>query len=68
MIKKYDYCEKLLLHDTKILSFVLMKVWKPWDIQIKWFRGGMIPFVWCYKDAEDDFMAFMTDSKGRIKL
>lgn len=47
VIKKYDYCEKLLLHDTKILSFVLMKVWKPWDIQIKWFGGGMIPFVWC---------------------
>ena len=44
VIKQQDYGEKLLLHDTKILSFALMKVWKPWNNQIKWFKEGMIRF------------------------
>lgn len=45
VIKKYEYCKKLLFYDTKTLSQALMKVWKPQDISIKWFRGQMTLFL-----------------------
>lgn len=59
VIKKCDYCEQLPPHDAKTLSYALTKVSKTWNIHLKGFSGR--------KDAQEGFMAFVTDWKGRIR-